>query len=216
MNKSIQLLMLIFVISGTLRAQKKDVKSFFKFNEAKLSINQNESLEEPLGFGLGAYKVRDKNRYISYVWGLEYNKSSKERDAVFLGNAGSLTDVTYTFHNLLVPMGYRLHLGHKYKFVVSANIFLDLALDINYEGTQHIINLDPNGGGNSTTQVSGNATATTLAIGYSYGAGFSLPVYKNELIFQLNHVYSFRDVGEEKDTVRNSYYRFWIGYRWMV
>ena len=109
-----------------------------------------------------------------------------------------------------------MHLGHKYKFVVSASVFLDFALNINYKGTQVITKLDPNGGGNSSVAISGNAEGTPLAIGYMYGAGFSIPIRKNEITFQLNQVYSFRDVGEKKDSVRNSYYRLWIGYRWMV
>jgi len=184
------------------------------FNEFTASVNrtavQSANISDRFGFGLGLARTWFDTHWANLVIGLSYDKISFFQKTAYIGHFASYNDITYNLHSFSIPVMGRFNIGKKVKFFLETGPFLELNMSGNRKGTFSstspvvdpipLIKKEKYG----VSGINGGVTA---------GIGTRIPVKSNELLIKLNYLFSFRELGDEKNNFFNRYIRLSVGFR---
>lgn len=191
----------------------------FDFNQVNVFVNKSNLTPEDIGFGLAIYEVVSRRRHSMRFGGIEYVYSKEKNDfLVEDNNKIAYENASYEFHNLLIPFGFRWHLGRRTKLFVSGSMALDFALYSRIDAKK-INNFDEYSDQDyeeDFEMVDYSISVPFMALAFTWGAGFSIPVRRQEeLVFELTRFISLRNNAKAHyDAVRINQLRYVVGYRW--
>jgi hypothetical protein len=212
MKHSILLIALICFLNKVSYGQ--DSANFF-FREFNLSVNrttvQNNNTEDRYGFGLGAYHSFMADKKLNIVFGMEYNRTSQFKKAMYEGHFAQATDLSYSLNCFSVPVGFRLNIGSKTKVFIETGGFADLVINSNRTGTMQTYLPDENGMIDNTETKFDEKAGLSNSFGFYFGLGVRIPIFGYELIIKPDYKFGINKLYSYQDDILNRYFRINMG-----
>lgn len=195
----LQILIIGFIATySTLNGQ--DTIPFF-LDEISLSVNRtnlnDKFTKDKNGFGIGAYHSFLPDKTINIQLGFEFNRLSIFKKLMYSERFSHYTDLTYKIYSVTIPLGLRINIGNKLKFVIETGGYCDNVIYANQKGIKHTSFPDSSLRYLIYKEYQINENA---GVGSSFGLylalGIKIPVAKYELIIKPEYkrgINNFKD-----------------------
>ena len=206
MNRTL-IFVLIVVTTMSVQAQKnrKLFREFqFSFNRAHVS-----SPNDYISFGMGAYHYLFELNHLHFIFGLEYNRNSVYVEDLYNGHNSRLQDVTYIFHNVSIPLTFRLNIGERFGIFVEAGGYLDFNIYSRYHGKTFYI--DYQTGKTQTFYFDERIGIPSPDYGPVFGGGIKFTAFHRKWIIKADYKLGMVPFWNYMDVLYNHYYRLSVG-----
>lgn len=185
------------------------------FNEVVLSVNKTPNYAEGQigysGFGAGLNRrFRDSSR-VGFIMGIHYIFSSQYLDSYQSSRAGIHSDITYSFHSISFPIGWRFKFGENKKLFIELGANLDV-IPI-YQKSYTFTSFSPLTAETKTENF--NEQLTTFNLSTNFGIGSIVSIKEKEFLIKLDYKIGAANFGETwwpGQPIHDQFVRLSIGY----
>ena len=142
--------------------------------------------------------------------GLEFNQVRQFKYYAYSGQGFDLTDLTYIFNGISVPLGLRFNTGDKAKVFIESGGFVDISICSQRKGTMTSFH-GTNQEYRIITTTFDQKKGLIPSLGVYFGAGMRIPLAVFEIIIKFDYRHGINNMNSEPDFLYGRYLRFVIG-----
>lgn len=212
------ILIFCFTLFSSISYTQIDSNKCF-FNEFSASINRtdlmNNNTENRIGFGIGAYRSFMPEKFISIIFGFEFNRANQFKKSLYEHHFANSRDITYHFNSLSIPLNSRINFGRRIKLFIETGIYFDLYISKTRDGVMYTYEI------NQQNQIeykvfnfkSDAKNISNFNYGPSIGMGLMIPLSKYKINLRVEYKSGLRTLYDYGDRIKNKYLQLKLGFR---
>lgn len=177
--------------------------------------NNNNSLENRYGYGVGIDLIFRESKTIKVILGLEFDRTNQFRETERHGLGGyPPQDITWGFNSMTVPVTARLNAGKSGHFFIEAGALFHFVFHSYCMGTSHSGWLIDGKYVEYYDTFKFDSKESIVNPGFRGGFGYAIPVAGYEIFVKSDYVFWFGEIKPYmQPPIKNRFVRLIVGVR---